>query len=194
MKLYYPPIWSLLLSSVAGLNVLSSVFIKNSFTKCIYSKNNLSRKCFSLEHVIPRSFLPIKIQNDPMNLYPCNIKINKYRSNYAFKDTTDPLIMKETALHGYFIDKKGRIIYITDEVKGIVGRTVIHFFKTYKLKLDNFIPLDQAMVWDKLYPPSSYELRHNVIVDAFCKDKKNRNRNSKNDLGANQMCRISKIN
>jgi endonuclease I len=154
----------LILVGVNGLTVIKNLFFKEGFTNCIYSCQTLKKKNFSLEHVIPKSYLPSRLRNDPQNLYPCNREINTKRSNYPFKfkyEKKNPLALKKVLNDGYYIDECFKQMYIRDETKGIVARIILYFYKIYNIQINEILPLKIAIEWDKKYPLKNYELKHN---------------------------------
>jgi endonuclease I len=142
-----------------------NLFLKNNLNKCIYSRQILKEDNISLEHVIPKSYLPTKLQNDSQNLYPCHIIINKRRSNYYFQEEKQCSIERERVLkYGYSINSSLKMVYINDQAKGIVARMILYFYKTYNKRFDEILPLETAIRWNTSYPITDYEIAHDTII------------------------------
>jgi endonuclease I len=86
------------------------------------------------------------------NIYLTNYYSNNLRSNYKFADNVNTNTSKN--------------IYIPcNYSRGIIARALVYMKYTYPLlNLSTIIDYDIIILWNKLYPPTDYEVEKNNIV------------------------------
>jgi hypothetical protein len=122
----------------------------NSSKYYIYTKYN----DLTAEHIFPQSFTKhySKANKDMHNIYLTNYYTNNLRSNYKFAD--------------YVNTNTSKNIYIPcNYSRGIIARALVYMKYTYPLlNLSTIIDYDIIILWNKLYPPTDYEVEKNNIV------------------------------
>jgi hypothetical protein len=149
-KLYSSKLYS---SKLYSSKLYSSKFNSSKFNSSkyyIYTKYN----DLTAEHIFPQSFTKhySKANKDMHNIYLTNYYTNNLRSNYKFADYVNTNISKN--------------IYIPcNYSRGIIARALVYMKYTYPLlNLSTIIDYDIIILWNKLYPPTDYEVEKNNIV------------------------------
>ena len=122
----------------------------NSSKYYIYTKYN----DLTAEHIFPQSFTKhySKANKDMHNIYLTNYYTNNLRSNYKFAD----YVNTNTSKNRYIPCNYSR---------GIIARALVYMKYTYPLlNLSTIIDYDIIILWNKLYPPTDYEVEKNNIV------------------------------
>ncbi len=163
---------------ISGFNILSmntsktrDLFFENKINICIYTKQNLTKQNFSIEHIIPKCYMPKNFKYHKFNLYPCDVNINRKRSNYKFEETPIDLI-KIVEEKGILFDKKKKCVYINNESKGIVARKVIYFTYLLKINFDHILDYNIALRWSIENLPTNRELKINKLVLDYIDNEK----------------------
>lgn len=143
----------------------------------VYSGQLLSKKAYSIEHIIPkRMFINPSHANDPINLVPCDIKVNRLRSDYKFG--TDPnltfhpsenipvLNIKDEFVGS--INRKRRIFYpsVTAD-KGLLSRSIMGMLYKYPYlyrNLNDIVDSPNILFEWSLYPLSSFEIERKDTI------------------------------
>jgi hypothetical protein len=140
-------------SKLYSSKLYSSKFNSSKFNSSkyyIYTKYN----DLTAEHIFPQSFTKhySKANKDMHNIYLTNYYTNNLRSNYKFAD--------------YVNTNTSKNIYIPcNYSRGIIARALVYMKYTYPLlNLSTIIDYDIIILWNKLYPPTDYEVEKNNIV------------------------------
>lgn len=152
------------LYGLSPIQVFKRALIDSSLANaCIYSRRVPAAKDVSIEHVVPKTYLPEYVRNDFKNMYICERNINMTRKRYRFRQEPKSR-RKHIAEQGFFIDNLSKNMYVTDETKGIVSRCVLYFAVKYGLVLDNVLDYHTAVKWNHKYKKTPYEIEHDKIV------------------------------
>jgi len=163
------------------MKLLSFLLIFTKFVWClplrtlppidVYTGNVLTKDYMSKEHIIPKRFFSCKNHADDLiNLVPCDIHVNRIRSDYKYgiscmDSLQDPKIMEvydnSHSISGY-VNKRTRTFYpgkYTDY--GILGRSIIELLRKYPYLYRNLLDIVESpivlSIWCT-YPVSEFEL------------------------------------
>lgn len=154
----------------------------------VYTGNILSKKSYSIEHIIPkRMFTEKSHANDPINLVPCDMKINQLRSDYKFGTDPNltfnpseniPILNAKEEFAGS-INRKRRIFYPSVNAdKGLISRSIIGMLHKYPYlyrNLNDIVDSPNILFEWSLYPLSNFEKeRKEIIENDNLKKKKQR--------------------
>lgn len=151
-------------------------FIREHLPWDIYDPYNKDKSVsWSTEHVIPRSFIPIKDATcDLFNLFNTSPIINSHRSNYKFTSSI-PITKKLTAISNSVItspatiinthtlnykDTKRKLWLPVEKARGPISRSIAYMMLVYKINPDYIIDLETLNNWQKRYPIQNWEIKH----------------------------------
>jgi endonuclease I len=153
-------------------SIVRNLLIHSNLDRCIYTKIKLNKENFTLEHIIPKSYMPEKYKNHYYNLYPCDKLINSNRSNYKFLETPIDLIDK-TEKEGILFLKPNQAVYINKEAQGIVGRRILYFTYLLHTNFDHILEFKLAKKWSRENKPTIDEkTQARVTLEKMRKIKK----------------------
>jgi len=147
---------------------------------------SLKKSTYSIEHIMPRSYLKNKDYNDMHNVARTINELNNQRSNYKY---TDELTKDDNWIRLRFdnyVNHKHRLFIPNPTSRGFISRSLLYMSKEYDYNpFKNVIDKDVLIKWYYENPPSKYEIYHNKCVkdiqkknNEFISDYKN-NRKSK---------------
>jgi len=151
---------------------LKRVIITDDNIPSLYINKNINyknKKNYSLEHVVPRSFIHKKHHNDMHNIFKTLNHYNTLRSNYKFTDTNskdydDKDMNWQKTPDGTYYNFKKRMFIPLDDDKGIIARTILYMLYNYKYKTKKLIGDIDLIKWTSDYPPTYEEKYHNNII------------------------------
>lgn len=144
----------------------------------VYSGGMLSQKSYSVEHIIPkRMFIDKTHADDPLNIVPCDLKVNQLRSDYKYG--TDPnLVFHPSENIPIFngkkefsgsINRKLRTFYPPISAdKGLISRSIISMLYKYPYLyrcLNDIIDSPTLLFEWSLYPMSNYEKKRMSLLE-----------------------------
>jgi hypothetical protein len=110
------------------------------------------------EHIFPQSFTKNykKANKDMHNIYLTKYYTNNLRSNYKFSENL-------------LSSNKSNKIYIPcNNSKGMIARSITYMKYTYPLlNVSYVINYNDLILWNKLYPPSDYEIMKNKVITNY---------------------------
>jgi hypothetical protein len=137
----------------------------------IYNGLFLSKKCSSIEHIIPKKFFNNKIHaNDPLNLGTCHLYINNCRSDYKYglyydkndSSTKCLYVPNHTNVSSGYLNTKKRIFYLNENADlGLISRSCLSMFYKYPYLykyIDDIIHDKELLEIGSEYPKSKYEI------------------------------------
>ena len=133
----------------------------NDNDKKIYT-NYFKFNDLTAEHIFPQSFTRyyIKANKDMHNIYLTNYYTNNYRSNYKFSDS---LLKYNTNS-----SRKNKIYIPCNNSRGMISRSIAYMKYTYPLlNISYVIDYNDLITWNKLYPPSDYEILKNKVINKY---------------------------
>jgi endonuclease I len=161
------------------LLVFSNLLFGNAFHTLppvdVYNGRNLTRKHLSKEHIIPkRHFLSKKDADDLLNLAPCDLHVNRMRSDYklgyASPEMVDDVhcvrIYSQTQNFSGHLNRRTRTFYPSDDADvGILGRSIIELLGKYPYLYQNLPDIvdhpSTLSKWSRVYPSSPFEEARN---------------------------------
>lgn len=142
-------------TKMPSLYVDESFKVDDSFKKSIYS----------IEHIMPRSYLNSKHYHDMHNVARTINELNSQRSNYKY---TDELTNDENWIELQFnnyVNHKHKLFIPNPASRGFISRSLLYMCKEYDYNpFKNVIDKDVLIKWFYENPPTKYELYHNKCV------------------------------
>lgn len=142
----------------SNTKLVKNIFLSNNINKCLYTGKILTEADFSIEHVLPKCYLPKHLKYDSLNLLPCHSKTNNNRSNYPFYETPFDLI-DTVEKNGIYVEKTKQIVYLNSISKGIVARRILYYNNLLKKNFNNVLDIDLAKRWSYENEPKDYEMQ-----------------------------------
>lgn len=144
----------------------------------VYTGGILTKKAYSVEHIIPRRmFVDKSHANDPINLVPCDIKVNRLRSDYKYGTDPNllfypseniPILNAKKEFAGS-MNRKRRIFYPSVSAdKGLISRSIIGMLYKYPYlyrNLNDIVDSPNILFEWSLYPPSTFEIERKDIIE-----------------------------
>ena len=153
----------------------------------IYGDNQGS---LNVEHVFPQSFFKqdtrrVTMRSDLHNLYLCNMKLNSYRQNFKYVDSTvtklnDKIrvldsageqVTNETDLfskRGYVMvtNKSSKTFIPSDQSRGKIARALSYFVVKYNYleELSKVIDIQTLLEWNLKDPVDNDEYLKNIVI------------------------------
>ena len=135
----------------------------------VYTGSYLSKKHFSLEHMIPKRFFHERAHaNDLLNLVPCDRKVNQLRSDYRYGTLTEHVVHDKDSIvlttgrnevSGY-LSRRHRTFYPATEADcGLIGRSIIRLLYKYPYLysyLDDIIDRPDTLWRWSCFPTTSF--------------------------------------
>lgn len=161
---------------------MPSLYVDQTFN----IEESLKKSIYSIEHIMPRSYLKNSHYNDMHNVARTINELNNQRSNYKYADelTRDENWIK--LRFDNYVNHKERLFIPNHTSRGFISRSLLYMSKEYHYNpFKNIIDKDVLIKWYYENPPSKYEIYHNKCVkdiqkknNEFISDYKN-NRKSK---------------
>jgi len=176
------------------LSSLSPIVCYNLPPIDVYTGNHLSKKAYSVEHLIPRRiFRNIEHANDLLNIVPCDGKVNQLRADYRFGDL-DNLFLNENVAkqlklkdRHFFLakDRSGTVSGLVhrrlrtfypsfDADKGLIGRSIIKMLTKYPYLygyLDEIVDNPVTLSRWVMYPKTEFEMMRDEFLEKKYNDK-----------------------
>ena len=147
----------------------------------VYTGLHLSKKHFSVEHIIPkRLFHERSHANDLINLAPCDRSTNHRRSDYRYGELDadvsnehDLLLSSRQEVAG-FVNRRRRTFYpSTNADKGLISRSIIQLLHKYPYLYANLFDIvdhpNTLSKWSSQHPPSFYEEQRELYLLSPCR-------------------------
>lgn len=154
-------------------NSIRNIIIDNKMpTLYLKSKLNINeevmRSVYSIEHILPRSYLDKSHYNDMHNIVKTINELNVMRGNYKYIDEkvcnfTDKSQWR-IAQQDNIVNHKERLFIPNKCSRGFISRALLYMSYEYNYKLSNIIDIDILKKWYFKYPPNKKEMYHNTIV------------------------------
>lgn len=147
--------------------------------KAIYSEFNadtlLRAKTYSIEHIIPRSYMREQLLNlgssksvvhsaifNPFNYAISHRKVNACRSSteYDLDGDSVKLPIKFSGIHRLGLDNQGQWV-VTERSRGVVARAVIYMSLLYRFNQIGEYPTVNYFSWASRYKVNLWELEYN---------------------------------
>lgn len=160
--------------SVAYTSILRNTIILNTEMPTLYLENelkldkNIYRSIYSMEHILPRSYLEKSHHNDMHNIIKTINEINVLRSNYKYAD--EKMINSTTQTdwiniqHDNKVNHKKRLFVPNNYSRGFISRALLYMSHEYEYPLKKIIDGESLKSWFYKYPPTKHEIYHNKIV------------------------------
>lgn len=117
---------------------------------------NICRNMMSLEHVVPRCYIPKEAQKDLHNIYGTSIYYNLKRKNYPFYDLGNS---QKTIICN---DKKIISPRVSD--RGLIARSILYMIDKYDIDPNFHINTTMLQDWSTRYKPTIEEYIHHEYV------------------------------
>jgi endonuclease I len=144
-------------------SIVRNLLLHSNLNRCLYTRIKLNKENFTLEHIIPKSYMPNKYKNHYYNLYPCDKLINNNRSNYKFLETPLDLIDK-TEKDGILFLTNKHAVYINKVAQGIVARRILYFTYLLHMNFDHILEFKLAKKWSRENKPTFDEKKQAKIT------------------------------
>lgn len=166
-------------------------FYNNYYNDYYYFNNNyelypyLDNIKLTAEHIFPQSYTKLypKAKFDMHNLYLTSGKTNTNRSNYKYVD--EIYYFHKSIFNYYYFDyqknkkikynkyqnyknSKLKLCIPSHNSRGVISRSLAYMKYTYSdIILENVIDIDTMLKWNKQYPPTYIEIKHNNVVKSI---------------------------
>ncbi|MFA5225435.1 MAG: endonuclease [Bacilli bacterium] len=126
------------------------------------------------EHVAPKANISSDAENDAINLWAADPKVNNNRGNLPMGEVTDGTQLIDSLGRPTDCYKTSAYFEPTDAAKGEVARTLFYMAVCYGINLTSLGNVDDLLAWNIAFPPDEWrEIRRiNIIHQDF---QKNRN-------------------
>lgn len=161
-------------NSISYGSILKDAIVLNTRMPTLYIKNDLNidkniyRSAYSMEHILPRSFLDKTHYNDMHNIAKTINELNTVRSNYKYVDENYINTTRNTEWvglqHDNIVNHKQRLFIPNHCSRGFIARALLYMSYEYEYSLKKIIDTEVLKKWFYQYPPSKNEVYHNKIV------------------------------
>lgn len=150
----------ILRSTIINDKKMPSLYINRD----IHVEENLYRSLYSIEHIVPRSFLNRKDYFDMHNVIRTINELNVNRSNYKYTDevTNDKNWIKLD--FDNYVNHKKKLFIPNSTSRGFIARAILYMSKEYDYNPHKIINKEILMRWYFEYPPDKHEQYHNQVA------------------------------
>lgn len=139
---------------------MPSIYLDKNF----YVDEKLSQSIYSIEHILPRSYLNKKDHNDMHNIIKTINNLNVNRSNYKYIDSlTDDKNWIKLEFENY-VNHKQKLFIPNTASKGFISRALLYMCKEYDYNILKIIDKDTLLKWYFNNPPKKCEQYHNLVI------------------------------
>lgn len=162
---------SLCKHTIKYTNVIRGTIVFNEKMPSLYMDvrnypidENYKNSIYSMEHILPRSFLEKHHYNDMHNIARTVNEINIQRSNYMYTDElTNNTNWIKLSFDNY-VNHKYRLFIPNKSSRGFISRSLLYMAKEYNYDSLKIINKDLLIQWFYEHPPDKLEKYHNEVV------------------------------
>lgn len=146
----------------------------------LYTGNYLSKKQYSVEHIIPKRFFQERSHaNDLLNLAPCDRMTNQLRSDYRYGHVTTEIMQENDCMIlksqrdevSGFLHRRRRTFYPSIHAdRGLISRSIIQLLHRYPYLyayLDDIVDRPDTLWQWSSYATSFYEQQRDLYLHSM---------------------------